>query len=783
MSEDSTPSASSERTYRDSLERLVGQVIADRYRIVKLIGKGGMASVFLGEHVTIAKQVAIKVLSPTLATDKIHIQRFLKEAKAASTIRHRNIVDITDFGYTEDNLPFYAMEYLDGEDLRTMLEREGALSWAQAKPIVMQICAALEAAHQAGIIHRDIKADNCFVYDEGRYGDGRPRTGPQCDEGAQVQIKVLDFGIAKVSSDAMDNTSLTGTGAVLGTADYMSPELAQSRPVDHRTDIYSLGVLIFRMLTGRLPFLGKGWLAVLKAHTTTAPPSLSALAPQANIHPDLEAAVLTALAKSPEDRFQHVAEFANALHDIPVSGQSNIARSGIDGASRLRNVLQRGPRSRPISAFELAPTDAEQTNPWLPEASDTGGGGAYDANRELSSVQAEGMETSSPETTTTQTVPPKPKVNDQATTETTTGTATRTLRLSWMTLSILFAVALAAGAALTWWIQSEAPASTDIDEELLRSFAPLPSVVASPKNPLNTDKIDLGRMLFYEARLSKNHDISCNSCHDLARFGVDGRRFSLGHAGEPSTRNSPSVYHAAGQFVQFWDGRTSTIEEQATLPILNNREMAMPEGRALDVLRSIPEYVERFSRAFPDSVASPEGPVTMTNVGLALAAFERRLLTPGRWDRFLSGERTALTDLEKQGFNLFVYKGCVTCHFGPYVGGSMYQKLGLIKPWVDNIDRGRFEVTKNNADWMVFKVPSLRNITKTGPYFHNGSISSLDEAVRRMAIHQLGKTLGDAEVEAIVAWLGTLEGAIPHAYIEPPTLPPSTPETPRPERN
>lgn len=318
--------------------------------------------------------------------------------------------------------------------------------------------------------------------------------------------------------------------------------------------------------------------------------------------------------------------------------------------------------------------------------------------------------------------------------------------------------------------------AVEIPAATLALFGTLPEAIEGEGFPLTKERIDLGRMLYYETRLSKNHDLSCNSCHDLADFGVDGKKFSDGHRGQLGGRNSPTVYNAAGRHVQFWDGRAATVEEQATGPIMNPVEMAMPdEARVVATLVSIPEYVELFAKAFPEV----EKPITLENVGIAIGAFERGLVTPAPWDRFLSGDKTALTDEEKAGFNQFVAAGCLTCHMGTYVGGTMYQKLGLIKPWPNQEDQGRFDVTQNEADRMMFSVPTLRNIEKTAPYFHDSSAETLEEAVSMMAEYQVGKKLEETQVKSIVTWLKTLTGTIPDAYIVQPALPSSTEKTPK----
>ena len=318
--------------------------------------------------------------------------------------------------------------------------------------------------------------------------------------------------------------------------------------------------------------------------------------------------------------------------------------------------------------------------------------------------------------------------------------------------------------------------SSEIEPGILAAFAPLPKVMESKDNPLSEAKVDLGRMLYYENRLSKNHDLSCNSCHLLDKYGVDGRKVSSGHKAQMGVRNSTSSYNAAGHFVQFWDGRAKDVEEQAKGPVLNPVEMAMPSEKAVEaLLKSIPGYVDAFKKAYPES----QDPVTYDHMAKAIGAFERKLVTPGRWDKFLAGDRSALSAAEKQGFKTFVGTGCVACHNGPYLGGASYQKLGNVKPWPNQKDQGRYEVSKNEADKMLFKVPSLRNVAKTAPYFHDGSIAQLPEAVRKMAFHQLGRTLSDEETRAIVAFLEALTGELPSEYIKKPELPASGPKTPK----
>lgn len=326
-----------------------------------------------------------------------------------------------------------------------------------------------------------------------------------------------------------------------------------------------------------------------------------------------------------------------------------------------------------------------------------------------------------------------------------------------------------------------APAVTavDADDPRLSIFKPaLPAEYVSTGNAISEEKIALGRTLYFDPRLSKNQDVSCNTCHDLANYGVDGKKVSSGHKKQLGSRNSPTVYNAAGHFVQFWDGRAKDVEEQASGPMMNPVEMAMAAPAQVEaVLRSMPKYVELFKKAFP----ADKEPVSIANATLAIGAFERRLATPGRWDKFLGGDKTALTDDEKKGLGAFLQAGCIACHMGTHLGGAMYQKAGLVKPWPNQTDLGRYAVTKQDVDKMMFKVPSLRNIEKTAPYFHDGSVDKLEPAVKMMASHQLGRDLTDADAASIATFLRALTGTLPTDYIKAPELPPATPKTPKPD--
>ncbi len=321
-----------------------------------------------------------------------------------------------------------------------------------------------------------------------------------------------------------------------------------------------------------------------------------------------------------------------------------------------------------------------------------------------------------------------------------------------------------------------ASAQADLTEAFLPMFQPLPAVVAAPNNELSDAKVDLGRMLYFENRISKGQKMSCNSCHLLDKYGQDNLPFSPGHEGKLGGRSSPSTYNAAVHIAQFWDGRAPSVEEQAKGPVLNPVEMGMPDADfVIKVLKAIPGYTDAFKAAFPGEA----DPINYDNFGKAVGAFERKLLTPAKWDTFLRGQKEALTSEEKKGFATFAKVGCVTCHNGVGVGGMMYQKLGLVKAWPELKDNGRADVTKNESEKHYFKVPSLRNITETGPYLHDGSVTDLDGMVKRMAEYQLGKELTQEEVTSIVTFLKTLKGDLPTEYIKAPKLPESGPDLPK----
>ena len=315
--------------------------------------------------------------------------------------------------------------------------------------------------------------------------------------------------------------------------------------------------------------------------------------------------------------------------------------------------------------------------------------------------------------------------------------------------------------------------SNAVDWQALPETAPAPA-----DNPTTAAKVELGKMLYMDPRFSSTGTVSCNSCHNVMEGGDDSRNVSMGVHGKTGGRNAPTVWNAAFHSVQFWDGRAPLLEDQAKGPVANPVEMGMTDVEtAMDRVRKIPGYKPYFDRAFG------ENSMTVENAAKAVAAFERTLITPNSaYDNYVKGDSKAMTAQQVRGMNKFASTGCTSCHSGaafngpqPKLGEGFYAKFPTfadskyVAEYKLAEDKGREEVTGNKADAHMFRVPTLRNIPDTAPYFHNGSVNGLDEAVRLMAKTQLNKELSDADVEDIVAFLGALTG--PYPEITMPRLP------------
>lgn len=331
-------------------------------------------------------------------------------------------------------------------------------------------------------------------------------------------------------------------------------------------------------------------------------------------------------------------------------------------------------------------------------------------------------------------------------------------------------------------VAQTAPVSAD-DEAVLKQaqsiFKPLPTLEESQKLTNHTftqEQVKLGQQLWYEPRLSLGNDISCNSCHGLATYGVDNKPVSNGHKNLTGDRNSPTALNAFLLSSQFWDGRAPNVEEQAKGPLVNPVEMANPDLDAVvKKVNDIPGYVEQFKTVYADKDG---GKVTIDNIAHAIGAFERTLLTPSKWDNYLKGDIQALNEQERRGVKAFMSNGCIACHTGVNLSSDNFQKFGLVKgPYWEFLgkdvpkDEGLFTQTQKESDKQFFRVPGLRNVEKTAPYFHSGSVNELSDAVRIMAQLQLGKDLSEQEVDDIVAFLKTLTGEVPAAALIQPELP------------
>jgi tRNA A-37 threonylcarbamoyl transferase component Bud32 len=316
---------------------LIGSVLGDRYKILRRVGEGGMGIVYEAEHIVIEKHVALKVLREDFGSRPDVVERFRQEAKSASRIGHENIVDISDFGETPSGASYFVMEMLDGEDLADRLAREGTIDPARAVSILIQCCRALGAAHQKGIVHRDMKPENIFLIERA---------------GTRDFVKIVDFGIAKMSdieTAGAPGRKLTKTGMIFGTPEYMSPEQAAGKPLDHRVDVYALGVILFEVLTGRVPFLGDTFMGVLTQHMFDPVPPLREINARVQISPALEAVLFRALAKDPDQRFQSMDELARALTAVGDPAHAGFAPTLVpeEPLPLQRKVVRSAPEPEP----------------------------------------------------------------------------------------------------------------------------------------------------------------------------------------------------------------------------------------------------------------------------------------------------------------------------------------------------------------------------------------------------------------------------------------------------
>ena len=330
---------------------------------------------------------------------------------------------------------------------------------------------------------------------------------------------------------------------------------------------------------------------------------------------------------------------------------------------------------------------------------------------------------------------------------------------------------VATTAARIVWAQGD-KAEAGLLKDAQAAFDPLPKDAGTREFPVTPDRVKLGRMLFFDPRISADGTGSCVRCHQPSLYGADGLAKSQGLHDKVLARNAPTVLNSGLHFKAHWDGVFTTVEEQAGKALLGagfgnaDNSAAMARGKAIS------GYAELFQKAFPNEA----DPVTVENWGKAVGAYERTLLTPSRFDEFLAAKSDALSSAERQGLRKFLEVGCSDCHGGAGIGGSDFRKFGVVEDYwkatrSQEIDKGRFNVTKDDADLYTFKVPSLRNVAMTPPYFHDGSVSTLPDAVRVMAKVQLGKELSDADAGSIVKFLESLTGKLPEGFASAPILP------------
>jgi cytochrome c peroxidase len=312
-------------------------------------------------------------------------------------------------------------------------------------------------------------------------------------------------------------------------------------------------------------------------------------------------------------------------------------------------------------------------------------------------------------------------------------------------------------------------------------FKKLPADFADAQHPIAPERVELGKALFFDPRWSVDRNVSCATCHNPSLYGTDALSKSIGVKGKQHPRNAPTVLNMAGHVSAHWRGDRKDVEDQAIGAAIGPLSTGHSEHVAwIAQLAAIDGYLVMFQRAFPGEAK----PITPANLGLAIGAYERTLVTPAPFDAYLDGDISALTPQARAGLRAFINMGCAACHDGAGIGGGLYRKFGLHGDYWSvtgskEIDKGRFDVTKSEADLYVFKVPSLRNVAMTAPYFHDGSVATLPDAVKIMARLQLAASLGAAEIADIVAFLASLTGKPPDGFATVPVLPPAALAAPR----
>ena len=345
----------------------------------------------------------------------------------------------------------------------------------------------------------------------------------------------------------------------------------------------------------------------------------------------------------------------------------------------------------------------------------------------------------------------------------------------------MYLATAAIAAALALPVTALAVEDVTLLKQAQEQFKQLPKDMATPDFPVTQERVHLGRLLFFDPRLSVDANVSCATCHQPSLYGTDALPKSIGVRQRIQPRNAPTILNTALHFVNHWRGDRENVEDQVVRALTAPGSSGQPDEQAvIDRLERISGYTALFEAAFP---GEPH-PVTVKNIGKAIGGYERTLVTPSPFDRYLAGDVNALSATARAGLEKFIQTGCAACHNGAGVGGHMYQKFGVVEDyWIatgsKDIDKGRAEITKDTADLYIFKVPSLRNVAMTAPYFHDGSVATLSEAARVMARVQLGAELNDGDTRDIVVFLESLTGDLPADFSTIPILPPAAVVVPK----
>lgn len=590
------------------------------YELLEEIGRGAMGVVYKARHEKLNRVVALKLVVAGSTASPQELARFQTEAEAVAMLQHPNIVQIFEVGRCRRG-PFCAFEYVDGGTLADAANGE-PVDIRQAASWVRQLAEAIDLAHRQGIVHRDLKPNNVLM------------TSSQTP-------KITDFGLARRLEHV--DTRQTKTGAILGSPAYMSPEQALGkREIGSASDIYSLGVILFELLTGDLPFKADSVVGMMQQIKSAEAPSLRQV--RRTVPPDLETICLKCLAKEPDRRYPTAAALAADLRafldDQPISARQ---------------------RSLPATAVRYA---------------------------------------------------------------------RRQPALVCLTIALMIVTALCVVLLIRRPDSAEVAADPRGDAVQVGGQTPyeakppagLPAFQTLSRNPMTVEKIELGRQLFFDKRLSIDDSVSCATCHDPDRGWSDGKPLAVGVNGQVGTRHSPSIINVAYAPSLMWDGRLPFLESQPLAAILNPAEMAMPsEAVLVEKVEAIEEYQEAFSQAFDDGV-------TANNTAMALAAFQRTVLSgDAPYDRFRAGDEAALSPEAELGRKLFFGKAhCSACHSGPNFSDGSFHNIGI---GLASDDVGRESESGRAEHHKAFKTPTLREIARTAPYMHDGSLATLKDVV------------------------------------------------------